>query len=172
MIPKLQLPAAAPSRRRMFLSVVCMAATRTVWFSLHLDWHRSAVSFSALNVSPLTKTIASLWGLYPCFNSPICWGQVLTLLYFPLIPSSYWVLPGSIYSFLLVRYLCPLSAGVLHASLCLKVCSWCICVERCTPHPPTPLTACPLLSPYFLSSKSPLFCTALLELKFSIIHLK
>ena len=32
------------------LSGVCMAAARTVWF-----YHRSAVSFSALNVSPLTQ---------------------------------------------------------------------------------------------------------------------
>ena len=46
---------------------------------------------------------------------------LLTLLFFPLIPSSYRVLPGSIYSFLLVRYSCPLSAGVLHALPCLKV---------------------------------------------------
>ena len=37
---------------------------------------------------------------------------LLTLLFFPLVPSSYRVLPGSIYSFLLVRYSCLLSAGV------------------------------------------------------------
>ena len=46
---------------------------------------------------------------------------VLTLLCFPLVPSSYRVLRGSIYSFLLVRYSRPLSAGVLRALLCLKV---------------------------------------------------
>ena len=46
---------------------------------------------------------------------------LLTLLLFPLVPSSYRVLCGSIYSFLLVRYSCLLSAGVLHARLCLKV---------------------------------------------------
>ena len=45
----------------------------------------------------------------------------LTLLFFPLVPSSYRVLRGSICSFLLLRYSCPLSAGVLHALLCLKV---------------------------------------------------
>ena len=45
---------------------------------------------------------------------------LLTLLFFPLVPSSYRV---SIYSFLLIRYSCPLSAGVLQALLCLKVCS-------------------------------------------------
>ena len=46
---------------------------------------------------------------------------LLTLLFFPLFSSSYQVLSGSIYSFPLVWYSCPLSAGVLHALLCLKV---------------------------------------------------
>ena len=67
---------------------------------------------------------------------------LLTLLFFPLAPLSYWVLCGSIYSFPLVRYSCPFSAGVLHALLCLKVYSWCICEERCTPCPPTPPPSC------------------------------
>ena len=40
---------------------------------------------------------------------------LLTLLFPPLVPSSYRVLHGSIYSFPLVRYSCLLSAGVLHA---------------------------------------------------------
>ena len=40
---------------------------------------------------------------------------------FPLVPSSYRVLGGSVCSFPLVRYSCSLSAGVLHALLCLKV---------------------------------------------------
>ena len=51
---------------------------------------------------------------------------LLTLLFFPLVPSSYQVLLGSIYSFLPVRYSCPLSAGVLQEILCLKLYSWCI----------------------------------------------
>ena len=42
---------------------------------------------------------------------------------FPLVPSSYQVLHGFIYSFLLVRYFSPIFAGVLHSLLCLKVCS-------------------------------------------------
>ena len=42
---------------------------------------------------------------------------LLTLLFFPLVPSSYRVLHGSIYSFPLARYSCPLSAGVLQALL-------------------------------------------------------
>ena len=46
---------------------------------------------------------------------------LLTLQILPLVPLSYQVLRGSIYSFPLVRSSCPLSAGVLHALLCLKV---------------------------------------------------
>ena len=45
---------------------------------------------------------------------------LLTLVFPPLVPSSYRVLHGSIYYFLLVRYPCPLSAGFLHALLCLE----------------------------------------------------
>ena len=46
---------------------------------------------------------------------------LLTLLFFPLVPSSYRVLPGSIHSVPLVRSSCPRSAGVLHD----------FCVWRC-----------------------------------------
>ena len=68
---------------------------------------------------------------------------LLTLLFFPLVPLAYRVFPGSIRSFPLVRYSCLLSACVLPALLCLKVHSWCIHRERCTPHPPSPLPSCP-----------------------------
>ena len=91
-IPKLQLPATAPSRRPASLSGVCMAAARTAWFSFHLSCHRSAVSLSALNVSPLSQTIAPMWGLDSCFGSPTHQRQVQSnpiLLFFPLVPSSY-----------------------------------------------------------------------------------
>ena len=54
---------------------------------------------------------------------------------------------SSIYYRPLVRYSCPLSAGILHALLCLKVYSWCICGERCTPRPSTPPPSC---SPFLL----------------------
>ena len=53
-IPKLQLPATAPSRELASLSRVSVAGARTICFSFHLDCHRSTVSPSALNVSPLT----------------------------------------------------------------------------------------------------------------------
>ena len=131
-----------PSRGPASLSRVCVAVGRTVWFSFYLGCHRSAVSLSAINVSPLTQTIAPVWGSVPALQRA---GPVLiTLLFFPLVPSSYWVLYGCIYSFLVVRSSCLLSAGVPHAHLCLKVCSWCIHAERCTPHPPTPLPPCSL----------------------------
>ena len=55
------------------------------------------------------------------FPHPLMAGPVpLTLLILPLVPSSYLVLCGSIYSFLLVRYSSLLSAGVLHALLCQR----------------------------------------------------
>jgi len=114
-IPKLQLPAPAPSRRPAFLSGECMAVAKTVWFSFYLGCHRSAVSLSALNVSPLTQTIARMWGSGPLlqFLHTLRAGPILlTLLFFPLVPSSYWVLCGSIYYFPLVRSSWPLSAGV------------------------------------------------------------
>jgi len=75
-VPRLQLPATAPSRGSTSLSGVCMAASRTVWFSFHLGCHRSVVSLSALNVSPLTQIIAPMWGSDPCFCSPTHRGQV------------------------------------------------------------------------------------------------
>ena len=52
------------------------------------------------------------------------------------------VLHASVYSFPLVRYSCSRSAGFLHVLLCLKMCSWWIHEERCTPRPPTPPLSC------------------------------
>ena len=63
-------------------------------------------------------------GIRPLFqfpHPPRTGPVLLTLLFFPLVLLSCCVLHGSIYSFPLVRYSCPLSAGVLHAPLCLKV---------------------------------------------------
>ena len=96
-IPKLHLPVAAPSRGPASLSGVCRAAARTVCFYFDLGCHRSAVSLSALNVSPLIQTIAPMWGLVPCFSSPntLRAGPVLlTLLFFPqfLYPTEFCVI--------------------------------------------------------------------------------
>ena len=67
----------------------------------------------AVGIGPLLQS------LHPLRVGPV----LLTLLFSPLVPSSYQVFRGSIYSFPLVRYSCPLSAGVLHVLLCLKVSS-------------------------------------------------
>ena len=75
-IPKLQLPAAAPSMGPVSLSRVCMAEARTLSFLFRFGCHRSAVSFSVLNVSPLTQTVAPVWGSDLCFSSPTCREQV------------------------------------------------------------------------------------------------
>ena len=113
-------------------------------FSFHLGCHRSTVSLSALMILLWLRQLPWCWGqtLVQCPH-PLRAGPVLlTLLFFPLVPSSYQLSPGSGYSFLLVKYSCALSADVLHALLCLEVYSWCICGERCTPHPPIPLPSC------------------------------
>ena len=95
---------------------------------------------------------------------------LLTLLLFPLVPSSYQDLHGSIYYFPLVRYSCPLSTGVPRELLCLKVYSWCIHGERCTPCPPAPLPSCSLL-PHPLMFKGLHLCWVIL-LKLHRIHNK
>ena len=85
--------------------------------------HRSAVSLLALNVSSLTQIIAPLWGQTPASVPPPAEGNIspTNTPVLPLVPLSYRVLHGSIYSFPLVKYSCLFSAGVLHALLCLKV---------------------------------------------------
>ena len=88
---------------------------------------------------------------------------LLTLLFFPLVHSSYWVLCGSIYSFPLVRYSCLLSAGFLY----LKVYSWCIHGERCSPHPPTPPLPC---SPILVNNLLKVY-VALEKENFSFIYI-
>ena len=73
----------------------------------------------SLKCSPLPQTIALCGDQYPAsVPLPAEAGPVLlTPLFFPLAPSSYRVLRGSIDSFPLVRSSCPLSVGVLHALL-------------------------------------------------------
>ena len=79
------------------------------------------------------------------FPHPLRAGPILlTLLFFPLVPSSYRVLRGSIDSFPLVRYCRLLSADVLHALPVSEGVFLMYPLERCNPHLPTPL---PSLSP-------------------------
>ena len=119
----LQLPAAVASRGPASLSRAHMAAARTVWFSFHLGCHRSASSLSVLTVGPSNCPDV---GIGPLLQFPHLLRAdpvLLTLLFFPLVPSSYRVLCGSVYSFLVVKY-----------SVCsqLVFCKH-FCVWRCTP---------------------------------------
>ena len=93
------------------------------------------------NVFPLSQTIARCGDLTPASVSPTlgCRSCPTHSPLFPLLPSVYWVFCGFMYCFLMVRDFCSLSAGVLQDILCLKVYSWCIYIERCTPCPLTPL---------------------------------
>jgi len=67
--------------------------SKAVWFSFHLGCHRSAVSLSALNVSPLTQTVAPVSGSDPCFSSPNCRGQVHFYCQ-SCFPLSFFILPS------------------------------------------------------------------------------
>ena len=123
-IPKLQLPASAPSRRPAFLpggmygcgkDCLILIPFRLPQISYHL--------LSALKVSPDSDNCPDVGiGSLLQFPHPPRAGLVLlTLLFSPLVLLSYQVLHGSIYSFTLVKCSYLLSAGVLHALLCLKV---------------------------------------------------
>jgi len=121
-IPKLQLPGTAPSRESTSLSRVCMTVARTVWFSFHLGCNRSAVSLSILNVSPLTQTIALMWGLDPCFSSPTLKGRCSPTKT-PVFPPSSFALPSFAWVYIFF------SAGQVLLSA-LSWCSACISVSE------------------------------------------
>ena len=106
-IPKLQLPATAPSR-------VCMAAARTVWFSFHLGCQRSAVSLLSLNVSPLTQTIAPVWGSDPASVSPSAKGRS-NPTNIPIFTPSSFILLSFVWAYILF------STG----QVLLSTLSWC-----------------------------------------------
>ena len=118
----LQLPTTACSRGPASLSRVHMAVARSVWFSFHLGFQRSAVSLSVLNVSSSDSDNCPIVGIGPLLQFPHLprAGLVLFTPVFPLCPLSYWVLHGFIHSFPLVRYFCLLSAGVQQALLCWR----------------------------------------------------
>ena len=101
----------------MSLSRVYMAAARTLWFSFHLGCRRWAVSLSALNVSPPTQTLPQCGDWTPVSVPPhrMAGPVLVTLLFSPLVPSSYQILHDSIF----------LSAG----QVLLSALSWC---SECT----------------------------------------
>ena len=125
-IPKFQFPATAPSRWPVSLSGVCMAAARTVWFSFHLGCHRSTVSFSALNVSPLTQTITLMWGLDPCFSSPTCQGQVQAYKHSCISPK--FLHPTEFWVVLYILFLWSDMPVCSQLAFCMHFCVW-----RCIP---------------------------------------
>ena len=88
------------------------------------------------------------------FPHPPRAGPVLLTLLFPpqfLHPTEFCMVP---YILFCVKYSCMLTAGVLCTLLFLKVYSWCIHAERCTPCPPTPSSSCsPLLFKYIFKSQ-------------------
>ena len=138
-IPKLQLPVTEPSRGPASLSEVCMAAAMTVWLSYYLGCHRSTVSLSALIVFPLTQTTAPMWRLDPASvphpsNTPVFHPTSFILLSF----VWFYIFFSAGQVFLSTLSWC---SNALH---CLKVSSWCVYGERCTPRPPTPLPSCSL----------------------------
>ena len=102
-----------------------MTGARTVWFSFHLGCHRPAVSLSIKCFSSDSDKCPDV-GIGPLlqFPHPLKAGQVLlSLLFFPLVPSSYWVLPGLYIHFLW-------SGTPVHSQLvfCMHFCVW-----RCIP---------------------------------------
>ena len=103
---------------------------------------------TASNASPLSQLIALMCDVHSCFSFPTLqvqiWSSLLSFFFFFFHLSSYWVLHGTTYSFLVVRDSCQLSAGAMWDLLYLKMYFWCICCERCTPHPSIPPPSFPL----------------------------
>ena len=50
--------------------VIINSAVMNIGVHMPLQFWFPQCVFSALNVSPLTQTIAPMWGLDPCFSSP------------------------------------------------------------------------------------------------------
>ena len=127
-----QLQPEALSRGLASLSGVDTAVARIVCVIL-IPFRLSPVSCFTLQQSQCFTSVANICPptqLCPCFSSqPQMQIQFYSLSsFFALLPLSCWMLPGSIYSFPVVRF----SAGVLQDLLCLEVYSWYIRGERCT----------------------------------------
>ena len=73
----------------------------SVWFLFHSACHRSASALSnSFKCSSTVPTVSLMWGLTPASDlSPLGWRSVCSLSSFPLLPSSYWVLCGSMHPF-------------------------------------------------------------------------
>ena len=109
-----RIPACVCGRSKVCLLLIPFGLPQTSRFTLSLKCLSSdADNCLDVRTGPLLQ-----------FSDPLRAGPVLlTLLFLPLVPSSYRVLGGSRYSLPLGRSSCPHSAGVLHAFPCLKACS-------------------------------------------------
>ena len=125
-IPKLQLPATSHCAFQQTCISVQGMYGRGKDYLILIPFRLPQISCFTLSLKCSSSELDNCpsVGIGPLLRFPHWWraGPVLlTLLFFPLVPSCYQVLPGSVYSFPLVRYSCLLSVGVLHALLCLKV---------------------------------------------------
>ena len=149
-----QLPVTALSRGLASLSRVHRAVAKFVCMVL-IPFRLSQISCCTLQRPQILLHSSKQlpWcGHLTCASvpqTPMCRSSPSHCPLFPFIPSSYRVFHGLIYSFLVVRDSCPLSASVMRDLLCLKVYFWCIFEERWTQQPPTPLPSCPLWIQYF-----------------------
>ena len=107
------------------MSGVCMATSRTV---ILISFRLPQISCFTLSLKCFSSNSANCpnVGIGPLLqfpHLPRAGPVLLTLLFFPLVPFSYWVLHDSRYYIPLVTYSCMLSGGVLHE----------LCVWRCIP---------------------------------------
>ena len=121
-IPTLKLPVTVPSRGPTSLSEVHMAVARIVCVILipfRLS-QSSCFTLSASNVSSVPNNCpdAGIRSLLQFPHPPRADPVLPIFLFSPLLPSSYRVLCGYVYSFPVVRYFCPLLVDVLQALLC------------------------------------------------------
>ena len=122
-IPKLQPPATEPPRGPVsLLSMYGCGKDYLILTSFRLPQISSfTLSLKCFSSDSDNCPTVGIRALLPFPHLPRAGPVLLTLVFPPLVPSSYRVFHGSIYSFPLVRSSCQLSAGVLHAHLCLKV---------------------------------------------------
>ena len=142
--PKLQVPSTVPSWGPVSQSGVCMAAARTVWFSFHLGYHRSAVSLSALNASPLTEMPRC--GDRTSASVPLPAKGRSNPTDTPVFPPSSFILLSIVWFYILFSASQVRMSALSWCCACtsvLKVYSWCFHGERCTPCPPTSLPSSP-----------------------------
>ena len=88
-IPKLQVPAAVPSRGPVSLSGVCTAVARTV---ILIPFRLPQICCLTLNLKCFSSDSDNfpMWGLDPCFSSPTVEGRSSpTNTPFPPTPSSF-----------------------------------------------------------------------------------